>query len=86
MENTPWVSIVVRPMLLAFWLAVAWGTFYGLALLWSALALGPGEALERALSGRDGLAGMLNVWLAALAFLVWGIVGVLAWRSRRSAR
>jgi hypothetical protein len=83
-ENSSWVSIVVRPLLLMFWLVVGWGTFYGAAFLYAVLGLGPRRAIDQALSGQDVIGGMLNLWLAALAFCVWTIVAVVIGRARRS--
>ncbi len=74
--------VVGRPLLLAFWSLIVWGTLYGAALLYAAILRGPAEAWQQAFSSGDQLAGVVNVSLALLAAIVWVTAGVVTWRAR----
>ena len=78
-------QVVGRPLLVAFWALVLWGTLYGGVLAHAALLDGPRAALARTLSGPDAGAGFLNLALAALAIAVWGFVAAAVWGNRVSA-
>jgi hypothetical protein len=80
------IRLLGRPVLLICWSLVLWGTLYGLLLLPALLAEGPTAVLQRVLGGRDLLGGVVNVTLAGVAAVVWLLVGVAAWGSRRSGR
>ena len=72
--------MVGRPLLVVFWVLVLWGTLYDVVLLRAAFVEGPIRALQRTVSGRE--AGLVNLGLAALAPVVWALVGLAVWRSR----
>jgi hypothetical protein len=74
--------VVGRPLLVVFWVLVLWGTLYDVVLLRAAFVEGPIRALQRTVSGRDIAAGLVNLGLAALAPVVWALVGLAVWRSR----
>jgi hypothetical protein len=76
-------SAIGRPLLLAFWSLVLWGTLCDLVLIDAAFVEGPRAALHRVLSGGDTAAGYANLALAAVAPVVWGLVGTAAWPARR---
>jgi hypothetical protein len=76
-------SAIGRPLLLAFWSLVLWGTLCDLILIEAAFVEGPRAALHRVLSGEDIAAGYANLALAAVAPVVWGLVGTAAWPGRR---
>ena len=78
------IQVVGRPLLVVFWALVFWGTLYAAAFLHAAFEDGPRAALERVLSGPDVGVGFVNLALAALAVLVWGLVVVAVWPSRAS--
>jgi hypothetical protein len=75
-------SVIVRPLLLAFWLLILWGTVYGLAFLYSVAQAGPRGAFERVMAGPDRRAGVGNLALSACAGIVWGALGAALWRTR----
>ncbi len=66
------------------WALVLWGTFYAGLLGYSAITKGPSVALTRILASRDPMGGAVNLALAGLALVVWGLIGVaLVGRGRR---
>ncbi len=77
------VYAVGRPLLLVFWCLVFWGTAYGLVLLYGAATEGLTVTAQRALSGRDPIAGIANLALAGLAAAVWMLVGAALLTQRR---
>lgn len=85
-ERRGWLSSVIgRPLLLVFWSLVLWGTLCDLVLVEAACVEGPGAALQRALSDGDVVAAYANLGLAAVAPIVWGLVGIALWPGRPSA-
>lgn len=82
------IRFIGRPLLLVLWSLVLWGSLYALVLIYGAATEGPRATLQRAMTGRDVLAGAANLGLAATAALVWVGVGVAAWlkASRRRAK
>jgi len=81
-------STFVRPVVLVLWIAVAWGTLYGLLLLVAIVRQGPSLAFRTALSGDDRIAAAINVATSGLALCVWLLLGlgVLMNRPRRDAQ
>jgi hypothetical protein len=77
---------VGRPLLLAFWTLVVWGTLYAALFAFAAAAEGPSRALARATTGPDRLVGIANLTLGAFALVVWTLVGAVVWRVRRASR
>jgi hypothetical protein len=80
------IDVVGRPILLGLWLLALWGTLYGLALLYAAAAEGPVAAVRRTLSGEAPAVGAVNLTLAVVAMLVWGVVGAICWLRRSGPR
>ncbi len=74
-----------RPLLLAFWCLVLWGTLYGFLILDAVVTEGPTAVPKMVLSGQDYVLGAVNLSLAASAAAVWLMVGVAIWRSRARA-
>ena len=74
---------VGRPLLLVFWAVVSWGTLFGGHLVLAALDKGISGAIQQALSGKDSLAGILNLFSAGLAGGVWCVAGAAYLRYRR---
>jgi hypothetical protein len=79
------VYVVGRPLLFVLWSLVAWGTVYGLVLLWAIVDRGPVAAFHQALS-TDAVGGVANLSLAGVAGLVWALVGLAVWRGRTRRR
>ncbi len=79
------LQVAGRPLLLASWSLVLWGTLYDFVLIRAAFVEGPRVVLHRVLSGGDIVAGIVNLVLAALAPIVWGLVSMAIRRSRTSA-
>ena len=79
------LQVVGRPLLLAFWSLVLWGGLYDFVLIRAAFVEGPRVVLHRVLSGGDIVAGFANLVLAALAPIVWGLVGIAIRQGRTSA-
>jgi hypothetical protein len=73
---------VGRPLLLAFWTLVVWGTVYAALFALAVVTDGPSEALARATAGPDGVVGIANLTLAVVAVAVWAFVGTVVWRRR----
>jgi hypothetical protein len=71
-----------RPILLICRCLVGWGTLYGLTLIDAATTEGPRAALQKATSGRDPLAGFVNLALTGVAAVVWVGAGVAALLGR----
>ena len=85
-EQRKWFIHVLGPsLLLVLWSLVLWGSLYACLLLRATLVEGPRAVLHRVLSGGDVVAGIVNLALAGLAPLVWGLVGFAFWRHRRLA-
>lgn len=82
-----WLGQVLgRPLLLAFWALVLWGTVLAAATLHVVLVEGPAVVLRRVLSGADTAAGVTNLAVTTLALLVWGGAGIALWHRRAAAR
>lgn len=82
-----WLAQVLgRPLLLAFWALVLWGTLLAAATLGAALVEGPAVVLRRMLSGAGAAAGLTNLAAAIAALLVWGLAGIALWQRRAAAR
>lgn len=79
------VYVVGRPLLLVLWSLVVWGTVYGLAFVGAIVERGPVAAFHQALS-TDSAGGAVNLSLAAVAGLVWTLVGLAIWRGRTRRR
>jgi predicted neutral ceramidase superfamily lipid hydrolase len=75
-----------RPLLLAFWCLVVWGTFYAILFVAAVAAEGPSLALQRALAGPDRIVGIANLVLAGGAAIVWVLVAVAVRRVRTPRR
>ena len=71
-----------RPLLLAFWALVLWGTVYAALFVFAALTEGPSRAIARATAGPDRVVGIANLTLAVMAVAVWVIVGLTVVRVR----
>ena len=71
-----------RPLLLAFWTLVVWGTVYAGLFAFAAVTDGPSDALARATTGPDGVVGIANLTLAVVAVAVWVLVGLTVVRVR----
>jgi predicted neutral ceramidase superfamily lipid hydrolase len=76
---------VGRPLLLAFWCLVVWGTFYAILFVAAIATEGPSLALQRALAGPDRAVGIANLVLAGGAAIVW-VLAAIAVRRVRAAR
>jgi hypothetical protein len=79
------VATLGRPLLLAFWAFVFWGTLL-IALFGVRVASdGLNEAVSSQWPGsNDGFLAYANLGAAALAVLVWLAVALIAFRSRRA--
>jgi hypothetical protein len=80
------IYVVLRPLLFVFWSFVLWGTAYGGVLVYHAVFEGPRAVIQRALSGKDQLAGYVSVGSVFLAIVVWTIVGIVWSRARARKR
>jgi HAMP domain-containing protein len=81
-EERRLVRYLGRPLLLAFWTLVVWGTLYAGLFAFAAATEGPSRALARATTGPDRIVGIANLTLAACALVVWVLVGAAVWRLR----
>jgi hypothetical protein len=78
------VANLERPLLLAFWIFVFWGTLLIAVFGVRVAGAGLSEAAASLWPGREGSAlAYANLGAAALAALVWLSVAVLALRARR---
>jgi hypothetical protein len=79
------VSVVVRPLIFAFWAFVAWGTFVLAVALWHLALEGPGGLWRsiRPVAGLGALESWVNLASAALAVAVWIAIAVALGQSRR---
>src|ERR671937_3235851 len=75
--------VIVRPLMLVFWILVLWGTVYACAFLYAAFVSGSATALRQALAGRDGLARLISVAISACAAVVWTTLAIGIWQRRR---
>jgi len=71
-----------RPLLLAFWTLVVWGTVYAGLFAFAVVTDGPSDALARATTRPDGVVGIANLTLAVVAVAVWVLVGLTVVRVR----
>jgi hypothetical protein len=78
------VTTLERPLLLAFWIFVFWGTLLIAVFGVRVASVGLGEAIASLWPGRDDASlAYANLGSAGLAALVWLTVAVLALRARR---
>jgi predicted neutral ceramidase superfamily lipid hydrolase len=77
---------VGRPLLLAFWCLVVWGTFYAILFVAAVANEGPSLAFRRALAGPDRIVGTANLVLAGGAAVVWIVVAIVVRRARTARR
>ena len=78
------VATLERPLLLAFWIFVFWGTLLIAVFGVRVASAGLGEAVASLWPGRENAAlAYANLGSAMLAALVWLSVALLALRARR---
>jgi hypothetical protein len=82
-QSSRFFYVIVRPLMLVFWILVLWGTVYAWALLYAAFVSGSAMVFRQALAGRDGLAGLFNVVLSACAAVMWITLAIGIWQRRR---
>jgi hypothetical protein len=74
-------GLLVRPLLLAAWSYVLWGTLLAVLVVVKAVEAGWAEAVRAALGGQGFLA-WANAAALVLAILAWATVAALVLRSR----
>jgi hypothetical protein len=80
------VGTVLRPLTLAAWCLVLWGTLIGVLFLGKVVTAGPSAAWASLYPDVEaGFWAWLNLVCLALAVFTWVVAAVLAWLHRRSS-
>ena len=78
------VANVLRPLTLAAWCLVLWGTLLLVLVAWKAATAGLAAARESLLPAEDASVwAWLNLGCAIVALVVWAVAAVVAWLNRR---